>query len=71
MPEFLLYAQRKMIHRYIFGKNENDILVQNGLVEAVVLDFDKADNCLYWADLATDNVKVSSVCFLCLHVLHC
>lgn len=57
MPEFLLYAQRKMIHRYIFGKNENDILVQNGLVEAVVLDFDKADNCLYWADLATDNVK--------------
>ncbi|XP_014768390.1 sortilin-related receptor isoform X1 [Octopus bimaculoides] len=56
IPEFLLYAQRKMIHRYEFGSQKNDILVQRGILDAVVFDFDKEDNCIYWGDLALNTI---------------
>ncbi|GAB1604830.1 sortilin-related receptor-like isoform X2 [Argonauta hians] len=56
IPEFLLYAQRKMIHRYEFGSDKNEILVQGGIMNAVVFDFDKEDNCIYWGDLTLNTI---------------
>ncbi|XP_036392634.1 sortilin-related receptor-like isoform X1 [Megalops cyprinoides] len=55
--EFILYAVRNSIHRYDLATGTEQTLPLSGLREAVALDFDYERNCLYWADIALDNIQ--------------
>ncbi|MBN3300436.1 SORL protein, partial [Amia calva] len=55
--EFLLYALRSSIHRYDLSTGTDQTLPLFGLREAVALDFDYEQNCLYWADIALDVIQ--------------
>ncbi|XP_070547805.1 sortilin-related receptor-like [Ptychodera flava] len=56
-PEFLLYAMRTEIRRYILGENREETLPLRGLQNAIAVDFDYDDNCVYWADMIQDAIK--------------
>ncbi|XP_077985900.1 sortilin-related receptor-like [Glandiceps talaboti] len=56
-PEFLLYAMRTEIWRYILGDNRAEKLPLRGLENAIAVDFDYLDNCVYWADMMQDAIK--------------
>ncbi|XP_064598617.1 sortilin-related receptor-like [Liolophura sinensis] len=48
--EFLLYSNRHQIHRVKLGGEMRDtVLVERFLQNAVALDFDYKENCLFWA----------------------
>uniref|UniRef100_A0A3B3Q3S9 Sortilin-related receptor n=1 Tax=Paramormyrops kingsleyae TaxID=1676925 RepID=A0A3B3Q3S9_9TELE len=55
--EFILYAVRSSIHRYDLASGTDQPLPLSGLREAVALDFDYEQNCLYWADIALDTIQ--------------
>ncbi|XP_069750812.1 sortilin-related receptor isoform X2 [Narcine bancroftii] len=50
--EFILYALRSSIHRYVLSSNTDEALPLQNLRGAVALDFDYESNCLYWADIS-------------------
>ncbi|KAJ8276085.1 hypothetical protein COCON_G00078370 [Conger conger] len=55
--EFILYAVRSSIHRYDLSTGTDQVLPLSGLREAIALDFDYEQNCLYWADIALDTIQ--------------
>ena len=60
MPEFLLYATRTEIHRYLLNNDQDERLnLGVTLQAAIAVDFDWHSNCLYWADIVEDEIHVS------------
>ncbi|XP_050504158.1 sortilin-related receptor-like isoform X12 [Diabrotica virgifera virgifera] len=56
VDDFLLFAQRENISRYnLIRKNLEQLPVPN-LKNVIAIDFDMADNCVYWADIADDTI---------------
>lgn len=62
VPEaFLLFTNRVDIRSISLGTNSNDVAIPlSGIKEASALDFDFAENRIFWTDI---NTKVSS----CVH----
>lgn len=59
-PQFLLYAGRRFIRRISLGDNrETTIPLGSGLQNVIALDYDYAQNCIYWADITLDTIKRS------------
>ncbi|XP_033100199.1 sortilin-related receptor-like [Anneissia japonica] len=58
--EFLLYAMRSSINRYIFSSGQDEVIISN-LQNAIAVDFDYDDNCVFWADIALD--QIMKLCF--------
>ncbi|XP_071959065.1 sortilin-related receptor-like [Antedon mediterranea] len=58
--EFILYAMRTSINRYLFNTQEDKVLISD-LENAIAIDFDYDDNCVFWADIATD--QIIRLCF--------
>ncbi|XP_033641107.1 sortilin-related receptor-like isoform X1 [Asterias rubens] len=57
MPEFLLYATRTEIHRYLLNNDQDERLnLGVTLQAAIAVDFDWHSNCLYWADIVEDEI---------------
>ncbi len=57
MPEFLLYATRTEIHRYLLNSDRDEKLnLGVSLQAAIAVDFDWHRNCLYWADIVEDTI---------------
>ncbi|CAH1280545.1 unnamed protein product [Diabrotica balteata] len=57
VDDFLLFAQRKNISRYnLISKNLEHLSVPN-LKNVIAIDFDMANNCVYWADMADKTIK--------------
>ncbi|XP_038062779.1 sortilin-related receptor-like isoform X2 [Patiria miniata] len=62
MPEFLLYARRTEIHRYLFNSDRDEQLVFDIPLEAAIaVDFDWHSNVLYWADITEDTIHKYSL----------
>ena len=60
LPEFLLYAARTYIKRITLGDHrETTIPLGSGLRNAIALDFDYQQDCIYWADISLDTIKRS------------
>ncbi|XP_029186888.2 sortilin-related receptor-like [Acropora millepora] len=60
LPVFLLYAARTYIKRITLGDHvETTIPLGGGLRNAIALDYDYQQNCIYWADITLDTVKRS------------
>lgn len=60
IPQFLLYAARRYIRRITLGDHrETTIPLGNGLQNAIALDYDYNQNCIYWADITLDTIKRS------------
>uniref|UniRef100_A0ABM0M9V2 Sortilin-related receptor-like n=1 Tax=Saccoglossus kowalevskii TaxID=10224 RepID=A0ABM0M9V2_SACKO len=55
-PEFILYAMRTEVRRYILGDQRQETLPLQGLQNVIAVDFDYKDNFIYWADMATDKI---------------
>ncbi|XP_022107466.1 sortilin-related receptor-like [Acanthaster planci] len=57
MPEFILYARRTEIHRYLLNSGRDERLnLDVSLQAAIALDFDWHNNVLYWADIVEDTI---------------
>ena len=58
LPEFMLFAARNTIKRLTLGDN-NPVAVPLGseLRNAIALDYDYSQNCMYWADITLDTIK--------------
>ncbi|XP_050504155.1 sortilin-related receptor-like isoform X9 [Diabrotica virgifera virgifera] len=54
--DFLLFAQRENIFKYNLIRNNLEQLAVPNLKNAVAIDFDIADNCVYWSDLTDKNI---------------
>uniref|UniRef100_A0A6P7GQQ3 Sortilin-related receptor-like isoform X2 n=1 Tax=Diabrotica virgifera virgifera TaxID=50390 RepID=A0A6P7GQQ3_DIAVI len=54
--DFLLFAQRENIFKYNLIRNNLEQLAVPNLKNAVAVDFDMADNCVYWSDLTDKNI---------------
>lgn len=60
LPAFLLYAARTYIKRITLGDHvETTIPLGGGLRNAIALDYDYQQNCIYWADITLDTIKRS------------
>ena len=60
LPAFLLYAARTYIKRITLGDHvETAIPLGGGLRNAIALDYDYQQNCIYWADITLDTIKRS------------
>ena len=58
LPQFLLYAARTYIRRLTLGDHiETTIPLGSGLQNAIALDYDYKQNCIYWADITLDTIK--------------
>ncbi|EDO45218.1 predicted protein [Nematostella vectensis] len=57
--QFLLYAQRTSIRRVTLGDHLESTLPLSGLRNAIALDFDYRENCVYWADITADTIQRS------------
>ena len=57
--EFILYAKRTEIHRYILGEERDELLPIEGLSAAITVDYDWHKNCVFWADIVEDAIHVS------------
>ena len=60
LPAFLLYAARTYVKRITLGDHvETTIPLGGGLRNAIALDYDYQQNCIYWADITLDTIKRS------------
>ncbi|KAJ7384236.1 Sortilin- receptor [Desmophyllum pertusum] len=58
IPQFLLYAARTYIRRLTLGDHiETTIPLGSGLQNAIAIDYDYNQNCIYWADITLDTIK--------------
>ncbi|CAG9822420.1 unnamed protein product [Phaedon cochleariae] len=56
MDDFLLFAQRERISRYNLVTKKLEELPITNLKNVIAIDFDMAQNCVYWADIAEDTI---------------
>ncbi|XP_072048711.1 LOW QUALITY PROTEIN: sortilin-related receptor-like [Amphiura filiformis] len=54
--EFLLYAKRTEIHRYLLVEERDEKLPLEGLSAAIAIDYDWHGNCVFWADIVEDAI---------------
>ncbi|XP_057669254.1 sortilin-related receptor-like [Diorhabda carinulata] len=59
--DFILFAQRERISRYNLVTKKLEKLPISNLKNVITIDFDTAENCVYWADIAEDTI--SRQCF--------
>ncbi|ESO88406.1 hypothetical protein LOTGIDRAFT_126149, partial [Lottia gigantea] len=55
--EFILYTTGSTIGRIDLDNNNNEILVNTGLTDVTVVDFDYQHNCVFWADNVDRKIK--------------
>ncbi|EZA49376.1 Sortilin-related receptor [Ooceraea biroi] len=55
-PEFLLVAQREHITRFDLVEEKMEMLPVHDLKNVIAIEFDMANNCLYWADIVNDTI---------------
>lgn len=61
--EFLLLAQKERIVRFDLANFELEHLPIRNLQNVIAVDFDIHNNCVYWADIVTDTIAVSTIKF--------
>ncbi|XP_078381129.1 uncharacterized protein LOC144663915 isoform X2 [Oculina patagonica] len=60
LPQFLLYAARRYIRRITLGDHrETTIPLGSGLQNAIALDYNYYQNCVYWADITLNTITRS------------
>ena len=63
--DFLLVAQRDKIARISLGVDSSfEKLPIFGLKNVIAIEFDMANNCVYWADIINDTIGVSTLFLL-------
>lgn len=60
-------AQKDRIVRWDLATLQLEELPVRGLQSVVAVEFDIHNNCVYWADIMTDTISVSSICSLLTH----
>ena len=58
-PEFMLYCTAHKIHRRTLESGDDVIIPTERISEAVALDYDYANHCVFWSDPDDDVIKVS------------
>jgi hypothetical protein len=48
--EFLIFTNRTHIHRYVVGRNMDEILPLTGSSSILTVDYDYANDCIFWSD---------------------
>lgn len=56
IQDFLLFAQRERISRFNLITKTMEELPVKKLKNVIAIDFDMKNNCIYWADIALDNI---------------
>lgn len=56
IEDFILFAQRERISRYNLVTKMLEKLPIPNLKNVIAIDFDLAENCVYWADIAEDTI---------------
>lgn len=54
--DFLIVAQRDKISRIEIPSGKKEVLPINGLKNVIAIDFDMKHNCVFWADIMTDEI---------------
>ena len=68
--EFILYCTSTHIHRMSLNMQDDVTLPTGPIREAVALDYDYANHCVFWADPDEDVIKVNlAPCEILAHFL--
>lgn len=54
--DFLIVAQRDKISRILIPSGETEVLPVAGLKNVIAIEFDMRHNCVFWADIQTDQI---------------
>lgn len=54
--DFLIVAQRDKISRIQIPSGEKEVLPVSGLKNVIAIEFDMKHNCVFWADIQTDQI---------------
>lgn len=54
-----MYSTRTSVHKYLFGKQRDEQFQTGPIGDVVAIDYDYANDCLFWADNTADVIKVN------------
>ena len=57
----MLYTTRDSIHRLNMGNGKNLTIAVEGIENVVSIEYDYQHNCVFWADVQTHKIQVSSI----------
>ena len=55
-----MFTNRTHLHRYVFDRAADEIIPVIGVANILAVDYDYANDCIFWSDIGQFNIQVVS-----------